>query len=200
MTGTTRDGFALGDLSAGRLLALVMPVQAADSESTDAGVERSALEARHGIDTDSKAPDLQDPEVRAALREMERRGSDQMDLGRRVGRMKAAQIHQRVLAWKRDLAGTVTDSELSAPERTRAAMTGMIRGIGAGVIAAFMVIVVLSQVYSLDIVSQGSGPFANLTSDYVDYGTAAMSLVGIGLIVGGAGYAMSMFNGWGSGR
>jgi len=83
---------------------------------------------------------------------------------------------------------------------TEAAMKGIIKGIGGAVIAAFMVIVVLSQIFQLDIISEGSGPFANLTSDFVTYGTAALGLVGIGIIVGAASFAMNMFGGGMNGR
>ncbi|WP_435360405.1 hypothetical protein [Haloarchaeobius sp. DFWS5] len=92
-----------------------------------------------------------------------------------------------------------TVETLKSPMKTKAAMQGMIKGIGGAIIAAFMVIVVLSQVYSLDIISTGSGPFANLTGDFVTYGTAALGLVGVGIIVGAASYAMAMFGGGGMG-
>jgi hypothetical protein len=72
-----------------------------------------------------------------------------------------------------------------------------IMGIGGALITAFMVIVVLSEVFSLDIISQASGPFGNLTSDFVNYGTAGMALVGIAIIVGAAAVAMNSFGGMG---
>lgn len=83
---------------------------------------------------------------------------------------------------------------------TEASMQGVIKGIGGAVIAAFMVIVVLSQIFQLDIIGSGDGPFANLTDDFVTYGTAALGLVGIGIIVGAASFAMNMFGGGMGGR
>jgi len=104
--------------------------------------------------------------------------------GKNLGREKARQTHR------------------SLKERTvtEASMQGIIKGIGGAIIAAFMVIVVLSQVFQLDIISESSGPFGNLTSDFVQYGTAALGLVGIGIIVAAASYAMSMFGGGMGGR
>ena len=89
----------------------------------------------------------------------------------------------------------------NAMMKTSARMSNTIMGIGSAVIGAFLVIVVLSQVYQLDIIQTqiGSGPFGNLTEEFVQYGTAALTLVGIGLIIYGASYAMNMFGGWGGG-
>jgi hypothetical protein len=91
-------------------------------------------------------------------------------------------------------------SRLGTP-RTRAYMQKTIMGIGSAIIGAFLIIVVLSQVYNLDIIQTqiGVGPFGNLTQDFVEYGTAGLTLVGIGLIIYGASYAMSMFTAWGGG-
>ncbi|WP_323190753.1 hypothetical protein [Halostella sp. PRR32] len=86
---------------------------------------------------------------------------------------------------------------LDGPTMTTAPMQQMIKGIGGALITAFMVIVVLSQVYQLDIISSQNGPFANLTSDYVTYGTAALGLIGVAIIVGAASVAMNMFGGSG---
>jgi hypothetical protein len=82
---------------------------------------------------------------------------------------------------------------LDSATMTTAPMQQMIKGIGAALITAFMVIVVLSQVYQLDIISASNGPFANLTDDYVTYGTAALGLIGVAIIVGAASVAMNMF-------
>jgi hypothetical protein len=87
--------------------------------------------------------------------------------------------------------------QLDGPMMTTAPMQQMIKGIGGALITAFMVIVVLSQVYQLDIISSQNGPFANLTSDYVTYGTAALGLIGVAIIVGAASVAMNMFGGSG---
>lgn len=91
------------------------------------------------------------------------------------------------------------ESELGKKLVTEAHMSRTIQSIGGAIIGAFLVIVVLSQVYALDIIQNASGPFGNLISDFVTYGTAAMMLVGVGLIIYGANYAMSMFGNWGGG-
>lgn len=80
---------------------------------------------------------------------------------------------------------------------TWAPMQGLIKGIGGALITAFMVIVVLSLVFDLQIVQNASGPFGNLTDTFADYGVAALSLVGVGIIVGAAAFAMDMFGGAG---
>ena len=130
--------------------------------------------------TDVTGPDTTDgPSASAPTSDYER--------GEQIGYEKA-----------RSARRTVAEEGLTTA--TRAALQGMIKGIGGAIIAAFMVIVVLSQDYALDIISSGSGPFANLTSDFVTYGTAALGLVGVGLIVGAAAFAMDMFGGGGMGR
>ena len=94
--------------------------------------------------------------------------------------------------------GLVTLDRLDRETQTEAPIVGLIQKIGAAIIAAFMIIVVLSQVYNLEIIQNGNGPFGNLTSKYVTYGTAALTIVGIGLIIYAAGFAMNAFGGWGS--
>lgn len=85
--------------------------------------------------------------------------------------------------------------------RTVARQMQRIQVIGATVIGAFMIIVVLSLVYGLDIVQNAEGPFGNLTSDYVDFAIAGLSLVGVGIVLLGANFAMGMFGfGGGGGR
>lgn len=76
---------------------------------------------------------------------------------------------------------------------TRARQMGRIEYIGGAIVGAFMIIVVLSMIYQLDIVQEADGPFGNLTETFVDYGVAALSLVGVGLVLLGANYAMGMF-------
>lgn len=83
--------------------------------------------------------------------------------------------------------------------KTVARQMGRIEYIGGAIVGAFMIIVVLSMIYQLDIVQEADGPFGNLTETFVDYGVAALSLVGVGLVLLGANYAMGMF-GNGGGR
>lgn len=83
---------------------------------------------------------------------------------------------------------------------TRARQMRRIEYIGGAIVGAFMIIVVLSMIYSLDIVQSADGPFGNLTDTFVDYGVAALSLVGVGLVLLGANYAMGMFGTGGGGR
>lgn len=112
-----------------------------------------------------------------------------MDVGRRA---KAGELATSREAMAGDDAGP------SLPDRdqivTRAMQMGRIEYIGAAIVGAFMIIVVLSMIYSLDIVQNADGPFGNLTDTFTDYGVAALSLVGVGLVLLGANYAMGMFS------
>ncbi|WP_226043512.1 hypothetical protein [Natrinema sp. DC36] len=96
-----------------------------------------------------------------------------------------------------DLATGGTTKTIDREMVTHAPIVELIKGIGAALIVAAMVIVVLSMVFGLDVVQEADGPFGNMTSEFATYGVAALSLVGIGIIVAGANFAMNMFGGRG---
>lgn len=82
---------------------------------------------------------------------------------------------------------------------TRAGFQREIQMIGGAIITAFMIIVVLGMLWQLDIIGGGNGPFAELFDKYVTYGTAALSVVGIAIIIFAANLAIRAFGGMGGG-
>jgi hypothetical protein len=80
---------------------------------------------------------------------------------------------------------------------THAGFRRQIQMIGGAVITAFMIVVVLSMLWQLDIIGSGNGPFAELFDKYVTYGVAALSVVGIAIIIFAANLAINAFGGMG---
>ena len=108
------------------------------------------------------------------------------------------QIGQQARDGELDISADAMRNDDSVPGLTTVArQMGRIEYIGGAVVGAFMIIVVLSMVYQLDIVQNTGGPFGNLTGTFVDYAIAALSLVGVGLVLLGANFAMGMFGGGG---
>lgn len=86
-------------------------------------------------------------------------------------------------------------ADRTADSKTEAALQRVVIAVGGTLIALVMVVVVLSQIWTLDIITDSSGPWGNMTGDLVTYGTAALGLLGISLIVAAAGIAISAFSG-----
>ena len=108
------------------------------------------------------------------------------------------QIGQQARDGDLDCSASAMRNDDSVPSLTTVArQMGRIEYIGGAIVGAFMIIVVLSMVYQLDIVQNADGPFGNLTQTFTDYGVAALSLVGVGLVLLGANFAMGMFGGRG---
>ena len=98
----------------------------------------------------------------------------------------------------------VTVDDVREQEETTAKVGGSVMVVARGIIVAVVALIVLSALYSTDIVSNptNQNQWTNMTQTFADYGTTAFTLIGVGLIAVGAGVALSYFGGMGgaSGR
>lgn len=87
------------------------------------------------------------------------------------------------------------------PENTRAFVGGSVMMVARGIIVAVVALIVLSALYSTDIVANPTeqNAWTNMTATFADYGTTAFTLIGVGLIAVGAGTALAYFGGMGGG-
>lgn len=65
------------------------------------------------------------------------------------------------------------------------------KSIGKGLMTIALVVVVLNQLFTLDVISNTTGPFSGLITTVENLGTAALTLVVLGFIILGAAVAMS---------
>lgn len=98
-----------------------------------------------------------------------------------------------------DMASAAMPSRLGAPGTTRAAISGPIMRVGQGILVAVIVLILLGELYSTDIVANpdNANVFTNLTGTFGDYGEVAFIMIGLGLIALGASVALSYFGGFG---
>lgn len=68
-----------------------------------------------------------------------------------------------------------------------------VRVIGGAAIGLAVLVVVLNQVFTLDSISSGSGPFQGVIDSLESTGAAALSLLVIGLLVLAANRVMGFF-------
>ena len=72
-----------------------------------------------------------------------------------------------------------------------------VRLLGGALIGISVLVVVLNEVFSLDTIANGSGPFSGITDSLQSTGVAAMSLLVVGLLVVAANRVMGFFGGRG---
>lgn len=72
---------------------------------------------------------------------------------------------------------------------------GMTERIAGGVMAIAIVAIVLNELFTLDLVSNTSGPFSGLISSVENVGTAALTLVVLGFLAAAGGAVLTMFRG-----
>lgn len=68
-----------------------------------------------------------------------------------------------------------------------------VRVIGGGMIGLAVLVVVLNQVFTLDSIANGSGPFQSVVDSLETTGAAALGLLVIGFLVLGANRVMGFF-------
>jgi len=73
----------------------------------------------------------------------------------------------------------------------------VVRLIGGAMIGIAVLVVVLNEVFSLDSIANGSGPFSGITDSLESTGVAAISLLVVGLLVVSANRVMGFFGGGG---
>jgi len=100
-----------------------------------------------------------------------------------------------------DEQGTViekTTAEQFAEEGlSQASIMQTVRLLGGALIGISVLVVVLNEVFSLDTIANGSGPFSGITDSLQSTGVAAMSLLVVGLLVVAANRVMGFFGGRG---
>jgi hypothetical protein len=76
-------------------------------------------------------------------------------------------------------------------------MMGTVRVLGGAMIGIAILVVVLNEVFSLNQISNSSGPFSSVIESLQTTGGAALGLLVIGLLVMGANRVMGFFGGGG---
>jgi len=74
-----------------------------------------------------------------------------------------------------------------------AGIMAQVRMIAGAMIGISVLVIVLNEVFSLDAIANGSGPFSNVTDSLESTGSAALGLLVIGLLVISANAIMSFF-------
>lgn len=78
-----------------------------------------------------------------------------------------------------------------------ASIMGVVRVIGGAMIGIAVLTVVLGEIFTLDQISNTSGPFGGVIESLESTGVAALSLLVIGLLVAAANRVMGFFGGGG---
>jgi len=103
----------------------------------------------------------------------------------------------QVIDEKGHVVETTTAEEFAAEGLSTASIMRTVRLLGGAMIGIAVLVVVLNQVFSLDTISNGSGPFSGITDSLQSTGVAAMSLLVVGLLVVAANRVMGFFGGGG---
>jgi len=85
--------------------------------------------------------------------------------------------------------------------RTRAGLSDVIMTVTRAIMVAVIALIILGALYATDIVSNPTNPnaFTNMTATFANYGTTAMTMIGLGLIALGASAALYYFGAFGGG-
>jgi len=94
-----------------------------------------------------------------------------------------------------------TLEDVAEADTTTASVGGSIIVVARGVIIAVVALIVLSALYSTDIVSnpENNNTWTQMFDTFAGYGSTAFTLIGVGLIAVGAGVALSYFGNMGGG-
>jgi hypothetical protein len=93
--------------------------------------------------------------------------------------------------------GDELSGEADADGMAQAKIMGTVRVILGAMIGLAVGIVVLNEVFSLQSVSNSTGPFSEVITQIENIGGAALGLIVIGLLVAAANQIMSFFGGGG---
>ena len=78
---------------------------------------------------------------------------------------------------------------------SRAQIMGMVRLIGGAMIGIAVMVMVLTEIFTLDALDVTDGPFASVTDSLETTGAAALGLLVIGLLIAAAAQVMAFFGG-----
>jgi len=88
---------------------------------------------------------------------------------------------------------TTTADEFDAEGLAKASILDVVRLIGGAMIGIAVMVVVLNELFSLDAISNSSGPFSGITDQLSTIGVSAITLLVIGLLVVAANRIMGFF-------
>jgi len=90
---------------------------------------------------------------------------------------------------------TTTTDEFEEQGLAQAEIMRTVRVIGGAMIGIAVLVVVLNEVFSINSISNSTGPFSGITDSLTTTGVAAMSLLVVGLLVAAANRIMGFFGG-----
>jgi len=90
-----------------------------------------------------------------------------------------------------------TAEEWDADGLAHADIMGVVRVIGGAMIGIAVLVVVLNEIFSIESISNTSGPFGGVVDSLESTGVAALSLLVVGLLVAAANRVMGFFGGGG---
>lgn len=76
----------------------------------------------------------------------------------------------------------------------RMAQSTAVKTIGRALVAVALVVVILNQVFTIDIINNSTGPFSGLITTVENIGGAAITLTVVGLLVLGGAIAMGFMD------
>ena len=92
---------------------------------------------------------------------------------------------------------TTTAEEGEEEGLAQAEVMGTVRVIGGAMIGISVLVIVLNEVFSINSISNSTGPFSGIIDSLESTGVAAMSLLVVGLLVAAANRVMGFFGGGG---
>jgi len=90
-----------------------------------------------------------------------------------------------------------TTEEWEEEGLAQAEVMGTVRVIGGAMIGISVLVIVLNEVFSINSISNSTGPFSGIIDSLESTGVAAMSLLVVGLLVAAANRVMGFFGGGG---
>ena len=103
----------------------------------------------------------------------------------------------QVLTEEGELVETTTAEEYEAQGLAHADIMGVVRVIGGAMIGIAVLVVVLNEIFSIESISNTTGPFGGVVDSLESTGVAALSLLVVGLLVAAANRVMGFFGGGG---
>ena len=103
----------------------------------------------------------------------------------------------QVVDEKGHVVKTTTTEEWEEEGLAQAEIMGTVRVIGGAMIGISVLVIVLNEVFSINSISNSTGPFAGIIDSLESTGVAAMSLLVVGLLVAAANRVMGFFGGGG---
>lgn len=92
---------------------------------------------------------------------------------------------------------TTTREQYKEQGLSKASIMGTVRVLGGGMIGIAVLVIVLNEMFTLEAISNSTGPFAGVIDSLESTGGAALGLLVIGFLVLAANRIMSFFGGGG---